>query len=172
MLTPWKESYDKPRQCVKKQRHYFANKGPYSQRYGFCSSHVWIWELDHKESWAPKNLFFWIVVLEKTSKEIQPVHPKGNQSWIFIGRTDAEAEILWPSDVKSWLIWKRPWCWENLRAGWEGDDRGWDGWHHCLNEHEFEQLWEIVKDREACHAAVHGVTVRYDLATEQQQQNC
>ena len=124
----------------------------------FCSGQVWIWELDHRQSWAPKNLFFWIVVLEKTSEEIQPVNPKGNQSWIFIGRTDAEAEILWPSDAKSWLIWKRLWCWERLRAGWEGDDRRWDGWHHWLNEHEFEHLWAIVKDREACHAAVHGVT--------------
>ena len=95
-----------------------------------------MWELDYKESWAPKNWCFWTVVLEKTlvspldCKEIQPVHPKGKQSWVFIGRTDAEAEtpILWPPDAKSWLHWKRPWCWERLRAGGEGDDRGWDGW--------------------------------------------
>ena len=92
----------------------FPNKGPSSQSYGFSSSHLWMWELDYKESWALKNWFFWSVVLEKTletpldSKEIQPVNPKGNQSWIFIGRTDAEAEtpILWPPDVKNWLIWK------------------------------------------------------------------
>ena len=101
----WK-SYDQPRQHIKKQRHYFANKGPSSQSYGFSSSHVWMWELDYKESWAPKNWCFWTVVLEKTfespldCKEIQPIHPIGNQSWVFI---DAEAEtpILWPPDVKS-----------------------------------------------------------------------
>ena len=97
------------RQYVKKQSHYFANKGPSSQSYGFPGSHVWMWELDYKESWVTKNWCFWTVVLEKTlespldSKEIQPVHPKGNQSWIFIERTDAEAEIpkLWPPDVKN-----------------------------------------------------------------------
>ena len=98
MLAPWKKSYDQPRQHVKKQKYYFANKGPSSQGYGFSSSHVWMWELDHKEGWAPKNWCFWTVVLEKTlespldCKEIQPVHPKGNQSWIFIGRNDVEAE--------------------------------------------------------------------------------
>ena len=110
----WKKSYDQPRQHVKKQRHYFANKGPSSQSCGFSSSHVWMWELDHKESWVPKNWWFWTVVLEKTlespldCKEIQPVHPKGNQSWIFIGRTNAEVEtpILWPPDVKDWLTGK------------------------------------------------------------------
>ena len=108
-LAPWKKSYDKTRQHIKKQRHYFANKGPYSQRYGFSSSHVWMWELEHKESWALKNWCFWTVVLEKTlqspldCKEIQLVNPKGNQSWIFVERTDAEAEtpILWPPDVKN-----------------------------------------------------------------------
>ena len=97
-------------------KHYFVNKGSSSQGYGFSSSHVWIWELDYKESWAPKNWCFWTVVLEKTlessldCKEIQPVHHKGGQSWVFIGKTDAEAEtpILWPPDAKSWLIWKDP----------------------------------------------------------------
>ena len=115
-LAPWKESYDKLRQHIKKQRHNFANKGLYSQSYGFSSSHVLMWELDHKEGWAPKNWFFWTVVLEKTlenlldRKEIKPVHPKRNQSWIFTGKTDAETEapILWPPDVKSWLIRKDP----------------------------------------------------------------
>ena len=98
MLAPWKKSYVKPRQCIKKQRHCFADKGPSSQGYGFSSSHVWMWELDCEESWAPKNWSFWTVVFEKTlespldCKEIQPVHPKGDQSWVFIGRTDAEAE--------------------------------------------------------------------------------
>ena len=112
MLAPWKKSYDKSTQHIKKQRHYFANKGPSSQSYVFSSSHVWMWELDHKESWAPKNWCFWTVVLEKTlespldCKEIKPVNPKGNQSWIFIGRTNAEVEtpILWPPDVKNWFI--------------------------------------------------------------------
>ena len=93
-------------------------------------------ELDYKESWAPKNWCFWMAVLEKTlespldCKEIQPVNPKGNQSWIFIRRTDAEAEtpILWPPDPKNGSHWKRPWCWERLKAGGEADDRGWDGW--------------------------------------------
>ena len=109
---------------------YITNKGPSSQRYGFSCSRVWMWELDYKESRAPKNWCFWTVVLEKTFErlldhnEIKPVHPKGDQSWIFIGMTDAEAEapILWLPDVK-----KRPWCWERLKAG-EGDERAWDGW--------------------------------------------
>ena len=109
MLDPWKKSYDRPRQHIKKQRHYFANKGLSSQSCGFSSSHVWMWELDHKEGWALNNWCFWTVVLEKTlespldCKEIQPVNSKGNQSWIFIGRTDAEAEtpILWPPDTKN-----------------------------------------------------------------------
>ena len=124
-----------PRQHIEKQRHYFLNKRPSSQDYGFSSGHVWIWELDYKESWVQKNWCFWTVVLEKTlerpldCKEIQPVHPKGDQSWVLIGRTDAEAEtpVLWPPHEKSWLI-QKPWCWERLRAGGEGDNREWDGW--------------------------------------------
>ena len=136
MLTPWKESYDQPRQHIIKQRHYFANKGPSSQGYGFSSGHVWMWELDYKESWVLKNWYFWTEVLEKTlgspldSKEIQSVHPKGNQSLMFFGRTDAETEtpILWPPDEESSLIWKIPWCWGRLKTGGEGDDRRWDGW--------------------------------------------
>ena len=114
----------------------FADKGPSSQSYGFSSSHVWMWDLDCKESWTLKNWCFWTVVLERTlespldCKEIQPVHSKGDQSWVFIGRTDAEAEtpILWPPHAKSWLIWKDPGAGKDLRAGGEGDDRGWDGW--------------------------------------------
>ena len=149
MLTPWKESYDQPRQCIKKQRHYFANKGLSSPSCGFSSSPMWMWKLDCKENWAEKNWCFWTVVLEKTlqspldCKESQPVHPKGDQSWVFIGRTDAEAEtpILWPLDVKSWLIWKDPdsgkdWRWEE--KGMAEEEMAWDGWHHWLNEHEFE----------------------------------
>ena len=116
MLAPWKKSYDQPEQNTKKQRPDLANKGLSSQSCGFSSSHVWMWELDHKESWAQKNWCFWTVLLEKTLespldyKEIQSVHPKGNQSWIFIGRTDAEAKtpVLWPPDVKNCLIGKDP----------------------------------------------------------------
>ena len=119
---------------ILKSKHNFANKSPYSQSYGFSSSQVWMWELDYKESWTPKNWCFWTVVLEKTlespldCKESQPVHPKGDQAWKFIGRNDAEAEtpILWPPAIKNWLIGK-DWCWERFKMG-EGDDRGWDGW--------------------------------------------
>ena len=115
-LAPWKKSYDQPRRHIKKQRQYFTNTGLSSQNYRFSSSHVWMWELDYKESWALKNWCFWTVVLKKTlqspldNKEMKPVNPKGNQPWIFIGRTDAEAEtpILWPPDAKSWLIGKDP----------------------------------------------------------------
>jgi len=110
------ESYDQPRQHIEKQRHFFTNKGPCSQGYGFSSGPVWMWELDYKERWMLKNWCFWTMVLEKTleslfdCKEIQIVHPKGDQSWMFIGRTDVDAEtpILWPSDATSWLIWKDP----------------------------------------------------------------
>ena len=140
-----KESYEQPRQHVKKQRHDFANQGQSSHSYGFSSGHVWMWELDYKESWAPKWCF-WSVVLEKTLespldyKEIQPVHPKGDQSWVFFGRTDVEAEtpILWPPDVKSWLIWKDP----DAGKDWRQEEKGTTedemvGWHHQLNGHGF-----------------------------------
>ena len=148
MPAPWKKSYDKPRQCTKKQRHYFTNKGLSSQRYGSSSSHVWMWELDHKQGWVPKNVCFWTVMLEKTlespldCKEIQPVHPKGDQSWVFTGTTDVEAEtpILWPPDAKSWLIWKDPDAgkdWGQKEKGTTEDERV--GWHHRLNGHEFKQ---------------------------------
>ena len=125
-----------PRQHIEKQRHYFVNKGPSSQGYGFSSGHVWMWELNDKESWVPKNWCFWTVVLEKTlespldCKEIQPVHPKGDQSWVFFGRTDVEAEtpILWPPDEKNWLIGKDPDTGKDWGQEEKGDDRGWDGW--------------------------------------------
>ena len=133
------------------QKHYFANKGLSSQSYGFSSSHAWMWELEYKESWAPKNWCFWTVVLEKTlenpldSKEIQPVHPKGNKSWIFIGRTDLEAETLiyWLPDVKIWLIGKDPdaekdWGQKENRAS--EDEMA--GWHHRCNEYELGQTPE------------------------------
>ena len=148
MLAPWKKSYDQPGKHIKKERHYFANKGLSRQSYGFSSSHVWMWELDYKESWALKNWCLWTVMLEKTlesplgCKEIQPVHLKGNQSWIFIGRTDAEAEtpIFWPPDATNWLIGKAP----DAGKDWRQEEKGTTedemvGWHHRLNGHEFEQ---------------------------------
>ena len=146
MFTHWKESYDQPRQHIKKQRHYFANKGLSGQGYSFSSGHVWMWELDCEESWALKNWCFWTVVLEKTlespldCKEIQPVHSKGDQSWLLIGRTDAEAEtpVLWPPHAKSWVIGKDP----DAGRDWGQEEKGMtegemSGWHHLLNRHGF-----------------------------------
>ena len=133
---------------IKKQRHYFADKGPYSQSYGFSSSHIRMWELDHKQGWPPKNWCFWTVVLEKTfespldCKEIKPVNPEENQLFqlIFIGRIDAEAEtsILWPPAAKNWLIWKDPHAGED----WRQEEKGTTedeviGWHHRLDGHGF-----------------------------------
>ena len=131
----------------------------------FFSSHEWMWELDHKESWATKNWCFWTVALEKTlespldSKEIKSVTPKVNQSWIFIGKTDAEAEtpIIWPSDVKNWLIGKDPEAgkdWRREEKGTTEDEMA--EWHHQLDGHEFEQALELVMDRKALYSAVHG----------------
>ena len=150
-LFPWKEGYDQPRQHIKKQRHCFANKGPSSQGYGFSSSWVWMcesWTVKKPECFdeSTKNWCFWTVVLEKTlespldCKEIQPVHLKADQSWVFIGKTDAEAEtpILWPPHVKSWLIGKDP----DAGRGWGQEEKGMTEdemvkWHHQLNGHEF-----------------------------------
>ena len=130
------------------QRHHFADKDPFSQSYGFSSSHVFMWGLDYKESWVSKNWCFWTVVLEKTlenplvSKEIQPVHPEGNQSWIVIRRTDVETEtlILWPPDVKNWLIGKDP----DAGKDWRQEKKRMTkhemvGWHQGLDEHQCEQ---------------------------------
>ena len=150
------------------QRHYFANKGPSGQSYGFSSSHIWMWELDHKESWAMKNWCFWTLVLEKTPespldcKEIQTDNPKGNQSWIFIGRTcvAAKTPILWPLHVKTWLIGKDPDAGKDRRQEEKGptEKDKMVGWHHRLSGHEFAQALGMVKDREAWRAAVRGVT--------------
>ena len=157
------KNYDKPIEHMKKQRHYFANKGPSSQSYGFSNSHVWMWELDHKESWALKNWCLWTVVLEKTlestldCKEIKLFNHKENQSWIFIGKTDAEAPVLWPPDAKNWLIGKEPDAgkdWRQEEKGTIEDDMV--GWHHWLNGYEFEQCLG-TSDREASCAAFHGV---------------
>ena len=145
-LSPWKKSYDQLREHVKKQRHYFTKKGLSSQNYGFSSSHVWMWGLDYKESWVLKKWCFWTVVLEKTlesplnCKEIQPVHPKGNHSWIFTGRTDVEAEtpILWPPDAKNWLIGKDPDAGKDWRQEKGMAENEMVGWHHWLDGQEFE----------------------------------
>ena len=148
ILGPWKKSYDQHRQHTIKQRHYFANKGLSSQSYDFSSRPVWIWELDQKEGWVPKNWCFWTVVLEKTlerpldCKEIKLANPKRNQSWIFIGKSDvgAEAPILWPPDAISWFTGKDPDAgkdWRQEEKGMKEDEMA--GWHHRLDGHEFEQ---------------------------------
>ena len=176
MLTPWKKSYDQPRQHIKKQRHYFSNKSLSSLSYDFSSSHLWMGELDYKESWVPKNWCFWSVVFEKTlespldCKEIQPVNAKGNQSWIFIGRADTEAEtpILGPPDAKNWLTGKasdpgKDWKWE--MKGMTEDEIV--GWHHQLDGQSLSRLQELVMDREAWHAESMVLQrVGHDWATE------
>ena len=135
------------------------------QSFGFSSSQVWMWELDHKEGWMPKNWCFWAVMLEKTlesplnCKEIKPLNPKENQSWILIGRTDAEVPTLWPPDAKSWLLRKDPDAgkdWRQKEKGTTEDEMV--GWRHWCNGHGLSKLQETVKDREAWHAAVPGVT--------------
>ena len=148
MLAPWKKSYDQPRQHIKRQRHYFADKGLSSQSFVFSSSHVWWWELDHKEGWALKNWCFWAVVLEKTlespsdCKGTKLANRKGNQLWIFTGRTDAELKLQYfgPPDAKSRFIRKDP----DEGKDWGQEEKGTTedemvGWHHRLNGHEFKQ---------------------------------
>ena len=180
-FTPWKESYDQPRQHIKKQRHYFVHKGPSSQGYGFSSGQVWMWELDYKESWAPKNWCFWTVVLEKIlessldCKEIQPVQTKGYQSLVFICTTDSFIVGFWSWNSNTLATWceelthlKRPWCWEGLKEGGEGNGRGWNGWMASLTQ----WTWVWVDSRSWWWTGRPGVLrfmgsqrVRHDWAT-------
>ena len=151
-ITPWKESYDQPRQHIKKQRCYFAIKGQSGQGNGFSSSHVWVWELDYKESWALKNWCFWTVVLDKTlespldCREIQPVHPKGEVGCSLEGLGVHWKDWCWSWNSNPLTTWceelthlKRPWCWERLRAGAEGDNRGWAGW--MASPTQWRRVW-------------------------------
>ena len=175
--TPWEKSYDQPRQHIKKQRHYFVNRGPSSQGYGFSSSHVWMWELDCVESWAPKNWCFWTVVLEKTlespldCKEIQPVHPKGNhpeyslEGLMLKLKLQYFGHLMWRTDS----LGERPWCWQRLKAGTEGDDRRGHDWMASLTQ----WTWIWVNSRSWWWTWKPGMLqsmgsqrVRHDWATE------
>ena len=177
-LAPWKKSYDQSEQHIKKQRHYFANKGPSSQGYGFSSGHVWMWELDYTESWVPKNWYFWTVVLEKTlespldCKEIQPVHPKGDQSWVFIWK-----DWCWSWNSNTSATWckelthlKRPWCWERLKTGGEGDIRGWDGW--MASPTQWTWVWVNSGSWWWRRAAVHGVAKSWTQVSDWTELKC
>ena len=183
-LLPWNKKTLLGRKAMRnldsvlKSRHYFAYKGPSSQSYDFSSSHVWMWELDHEKCWMPKNWCFWTVVLETLEspldcKEIKPVKPKGNQSWIFLGRTDAETEtpILWTPDAKTWLIRKDP----DAGTYWRQEEKGTTedqmvGWHHQLNGHEFEQAPGDGEGQGSVACCTpSGCRVGHNWATERQQ---
>ena len=160
MFAPWEKSYDKHRQHIEKAEDYFADKDLYSQNYGFSSSHIWMWELDHKEGWAPKKRCIWTVVLEKTlesplqCKEIKPVNPKGNQPWICIGKMlKLQYLATWCKELTHWI---KPWLSERLRAE-EGDRMRWCVAVIDSMDISLSKLQEIVRDREAWHTAVHRV---------------
>ena len=161
MLDPWKKNHDKPKQHIKKQKHYFADKSPSSESYGFSSSHV----LDRRECWVLKNWCFWTSVLDKplesslNNKDIKPVNPKGNRLWISIERAHDESPIFWPPDVRNWLTGKDT----DAEKDWGQEEKGTTedetvGWHHQINGHEFEQAPGVGDVGEAWCAAVHGVT--------------
>ena len=180
-LAPWKKSYDKPRQSTKNQRHHLSDKGLYNQSYGFCSSHVRMWELDHKEGSVLKNWCFQTVVLEKTlrpldSKEIKPVNSKGKKPKMFIGRTDAKAEA--PNTSATWCDesthWKKPWGWARYRVRRQGGNRGWNDWMLSVTR----WTWAWANSGRQWRTKKCGVLpsmgsqrVRHGLATEQQQQS-
>ena len=173
MLAPWKKSYDQPRQHIKKQRHYFANKGPPSQSYGFSSSHVWMWELDHKEGWAPKNWCFWTVVWEKTvpwtarrlnQSILKEVSPECSLEGLML-----KLKLQYFGHLMQRTSWKRPCCWERLKTGGEGDDRGWDGWIASpTRDHVFEQAPGVGDGQGslACCRPWGSQRVRHDWVTE------
>ena len=176
-LLPGRKAMTNIDSLIKKQRHYFANKDLYSQSCYFSSSHVWIWELDCKEGWVPKNWCFQTVVLKALEspwdcKEIKPLNSKGNQPWIFIGGTDAEAEapILWRPDSKSWLIEKDP----DVRKDWRQEEMEMTEdeivvWHYSLSGHSLSRLREILKNRETWYAAAQGVTQTQAQRSQQTQ---
>ena len=173
-LAPWKESYDQPRQHFKKQRHHFADKGLYSPSYGFSSSHVWMWELDHKEGWVPKNWSFWTVVMENSWKSLglqgDPTSPSSRKSVLNIHWKDwcwswnCNTVATWCEELTHW---KRPWCWERLRTGGEKRQQRMRWWGSITDSMDMNlsKLWEMEKDREAWHAAVHGMTKSWSDTT-------
>ena len=175
MLAPWKKSYDQPRQHIEKQRHYFVNKGLSSQSYGFFRSHVWMWELDYKEIWVHKNWCFWTVVLEKTlespldSKEIQPVHPKENQSSIVIGSADAEAKapMFWPPDAKNWFTGKDP----DVVKDWRQEEKGMTEDEMVGRSQQWTWVWGnsgswLWMGKPSVLQSMGSQRVRHDWATE------